>query len=156
LKQYKVLLVDDEKLQLETLRDYIDWEEMNLQVIGTCKNGREALKNTLELRPDIVLTDVKMPIMDGLEFARQLKSYNTKTKVVFLSGYDEFRFVKSALNTDASGYLLKPIDVDELKDVVSKLIIKIEEEKVTSDSITAFEEQYLKNLMFEQDTLIIK
>ena len=94
--------------------------------------------------------------MDGLEFARQLKGYNTKTKVVFLSGYDEFRFVKSALNTDASGYLLKPIDVDELKDVVSKLIIKIEEEKVTFDSITEFQEQCLKNLLVEQDTLIIK
>ncbi|MGO4274517.1 response regulator [Paenibacillus sp. TAF58] len=89
---YSILLVDDEKMELEMLADYVRWGDMGIRVAGTAKNGREALQRMEELRPDIILTDVRMPIMDGLEFSRRAKQINRNVQIAFLSGHDEFQY----------------------------------------------------------------
>lgn len=147
---YSILLVDDENIELQTLTEYMPWTEMDIQVIGTAKNGREALKLTERLSPDIILTDVRMPIMDGLEFSRRAKRLNKGIQIVFLSGHNEFQYIKAALAIEASGYLLKPIDTEELASVMEKVKIKCDEAKLTARTEEMAREKLLRSLLLEE------
>ncbi|MCM3628873.1 response regulator [Paenibacillus glycanilyticus] len=130
---YTVLLVDDEAIELETLEHYVPWEQAGIQVVGTARNGKEALAKLTELKPDIIVTDVRMPIMDGLEFGRRAKQIDKSVKIIYLSGHNEFQYIKSALNIEAAGYLLKPIDMEELLVLLEKVKKKCEEEQLASE-----------------------
>ncbi|MCC3377221.1 response regulator [Cohnella sp. REN36] len=146
---YKILLVDDEKLELEAIAKYIRWEEMGIIVAGTAKNGREALARMEECKPDIVMTDVRMPIMDGLEFARKAKQLDRGVKIVFLSGHDEFQYIKAALNAEAMGYLLKPIDSEELAQLMQRVVRKCEEDRQLAASAEGLKEKLVRSLAAE-------
>jgi two-component system response regulator YesN len=146
---YTILLVDDEKLELDAIARYIRWEDMGISVIGTARNGREGLRMQEELKPDIVLTDVRMPIMDGLEFARKAKQFDKNVKIVFLSGHDEFQYIKAALTMEAMGYLLKPIDTAELAQLMERVIRKCEEDKQLSESAEGLKEKLVRSLAAE-------
>lgn len=130
---YTVLLVDDEAIELETMEHYVPWEQAGIQVVGTARNGKEALAKLTELKPDIIVTDVRMPIMDGLEFGRRAKQIDKSVKIIYLSGHNEFQYIKSALNIEAAGYLLKPIDMEELLVLLEKVKKKCEEEQLASE-----------------------
>ena len=147
---YSILLVDDERMELETLTDYVPWDMMGIKVAGSAKNGREALELTRRLDPDIILTDVRMPIMDGLEFAKRAKQLSKRVKIVFLSGHDEFQYIKAALAVEASGYLLKPIDLDELAQLMEKVKAKCEEAKLAERSQEMAREKLLRRLLIEE------
>ncbi|MBB3111667.1 two-component system response regulator YesN [Paenibacillus phyllosphaerae] len=146
---YTILIVDDEKLELEAFTESVPWASMGIRVIGTAKNGREALELTQRLNPDIVLTDVRMPIMDGLEFAKRAKQFNKHLKIVFLSGHDEFQYIKTALAVEASGYLLKPIDMEELTLLMDKVKVKCEEAKLIAQSEEMAKDKQLRLLLTE-------
>ncbi|TYP79185.1 response regulator [Paenibacillus methanolicus] len=146
---YTILIVDDEKLELEAFSENVPWASMGIRVIGTAKNGREALELTQRLSPDIILTDVRMPIMDGLEFAKRAKQHDKKVKIVFLSGHDEFQYIKTALAVEASGYLLKPIDMEELSQLMEKVKAKCEEAKMNAQSEEMAKDKLLRLLMTE-------
>lgn len=129
---YRILLVDDEWLELDTLEKYVDWEKMGFQVAGTAQNGREALRLLQEWEedrnpqgkgkiPDILLTDVKMPLMDGLALSRAVHSRYPGMQIVFLSGYNDFEYVRSALAVEACGYILKPLNMEELAKTMEKV-----------------------------------
>lgn len=130
---YRILLVDDEWLELDTLEKYIPWEEMGFQVAGTAENGKEALQLLERLEgseneeendrklPDVVLTDVKMPVMDGLAFSKILHDRYPDIQIVFLSGYNDFEYVRSVLAVEACGYILKPLNTEELKGTMEKV-----------------------------------
>lgn len=118
---YTLFLVEDEVIELDLLKEHIDWTSMEIRVVGSARNGRAAWEQIQALQPDIVLTDVKMPIMNGLELAMRISERFEWMKIVFLSGHDEFSFVKSALSAGAVGYLLKPVDPDELSGVIAKV-----------------------------------
>jgi YesN/AraC family two-component response regulator len=147
---YSILLADDEKMELETLTDYVRWDTMGIKVAGTAKNGREALELTRKLDPDIILTDVRMPIMDGLEFAKRAKQLSQRVKIVFLSGHDEFQYIKAALSVEASGYLLKPLDLEELAQLMEKVKVKCEEAKLAEESQEVVREKLLRRLLIEE------
>ncbi|WP_274652011.1 response regulator [Paenibacillus humicola] len=147
---YSILLADDESMELETLTDYVPWETMGIKVAGAAKNGREALDLTRRLDPDIILTDVRMPIMDGLEFAKRAKQLSKRVKIVFLSGHDEFQYIKAALSVEASGYLLKPLDLDELTQLMEKVKAKCEEAKLAERSQEVVREKLLRRLLIEE------
>lgn len=153
---YTILLVDDERLELEALRNHINWDSMEVKVIGTAKNGKEALKFVEEFHPDIVLTDVKMPVMDGLEFARLARNIDKSLKIVFLSGYDDFKFIKAAMMVDAMDYLLKPVDIKELSALIDKIRAKFEKERLASQSVKSNIEKYLKGLILESNISLKK
>ncbi|MBD2867203.1 response regulator [Paenibacillus arenilitoris] len=125
-----IFLVEDEMIELELLRDHIDWAGMGVRVAGTAKNGRKAWEQIQLLKPDIVLTDVRMPIMDGLQLASLVQANYSWMKIVFLSGHDEFGYVKTALQAGAIGYLLKPIDRAELAAVMAKVRDEVEKENL--------------------------
>lgn len=148
---YSIFLVDDEALELETLRDYIRWEEMGLYVVGTAGNGRDALEKIEAVRPDIVLTDVQMPMMNGIELADILNERYDWIQVMFLTGHDEFHYVKSALHAGAVGYLLKPLDMQEIESVITKVKQLCEESRMKLRSIEAAKAKILKELSGEKN-----
>ncbi len=123
------MLIDDENIIVESLKKTIAWESLNCQVIATASNGREAIELYNKYKPDIVITDIKMPDMSGIDFLVSIVPERKSDKIIVLSGYDEFSFARAALKYKAYQYLLKPIDREELYQVIQQAIIEIEEEK---------------------------
>lgn len=141
-----IFLVEDEMIELDLLRDHVDWAGMGIRVAGTAKNGRKAWEQIQLLKPDIVLTDVRMPIMDGLQLASLVQTNFEWMKIVFLSGHDEFGYVKSALQAGAIGYLLKPIDRAELSAVMAKVKDEVEKENLLRYSMHVLIEKRVEEL----------
>lgn len=123
----KILIVDDEYFCRQGMKQLIPYEEYGFTVCGEAKNGLEALEQVEALKPNIVLLDINMPKMDGIEFASVIKEKRINIKIIILTGYREFDYAKEALNLGVHDYLLKPLDVDELiapllslKDLIQK------------------------------------
>lgn len=146
---YSILIVDDETIELETIEHYVPWDKIGITVAGTARNGKEALNKLVELKPDIVLTDVRMPIMDGLEFGRRAKQIDKNVKIIFLSGHNEFQYIKAALNIEATGYLLKPIDMEELISLIEKVKKKCEEEQLAGQGGEWLQEKLMTRIIRE-------
>lgn len=123
-----VMLVEDEEFILQGLRSIIDWEDLGLSVIHMARNGKEALELFKKEPADIVVTDVEMPVMDGLEFLRALREENTRTRCIILTGYDEFEYARKAIVLDVEDYILKPIDEDKLAKVLVSASEKLDRE----------------------------
>ena len=117
---YKILLVDDEMDVLRAMKKKIDWEAMGFCLAGTAENGQEALEMAEQLHIDVVMTDIKMPYMDGLTLCRKLKENYRNIKVVIYSGFDDFEFAREAVHLEAEEYLLKPISVKDMEEVLNK------------------------------------
>lgn len=132
---YSVLLVEDEKIELETLRDYIDWKKLGIGKVYTARGGRSALECIAECEPDIMITDIQMPGMNGIELAKLVREEKYTCKLVFLTGYDEFEYAKSAFQVQAEDFILKPFQVEEVEQLVTRIISKIKREKHAEESI---------------------
>ena len=115
---YRVFLVEDEALIRDGIREMIDWERYGFTFVGEASDGELAWPQIQKLKPDIVITDIKMPFMDGLTLSRLIKKELPETMVIILSGYDEFSYAKQALEIGVSQYLLKPLSKDQLVDVL--------------------------------------
>lgn len=124
-----VLLVDDEAVDLEWLRRRVLSSGLNLQVAATANNGFNALKAMEQERIDLILSDIRMPIMSGIEFARKAKEIHPGVKIVFISGHEDFEYAKEAIKISASGYLLKPVEDQELYKMLGELCDAIEAER---------------------------
>jgi DNA-binding NarL/FixJ family response regulator len=114
MDKIRVLIADDQSLFLESLSTFLQNYAEDIEVVGLAKNGNEALEKAAELRPDIVLMDVHMPVMDGVEATRRLIESQPGVKIIILSTYDEDEYVRKALRLGAAGYLLKDISPTEL------------------------------------------
>lgn len=123
----KILIVDDEPLVRNGLLYKINWEDMGFRAIGAACNGLEAIEMIRREQPDVVLTDIQMPGMTGIALADWLKDAYPDIAVIFLSGYSEFDYAKSAIELQAAHYLLKPVEVDELLRILGKLRTAINE-----------------------------
>ncbi len=144
---YKVLLVDDEILIRNKISQRMPWEELGYHLAGTCENGQEAI-SFIEKEPvDLILTDICMPYVDGLELARYVYEFARKTKVVIITGYDEFDYAKKALEYHAFSYVLKPITVAELVNSLKEVKTVLDEESESLQMRTYYEDSYtvLKN-----------
>lgn len=124
-----VLIVDDKYIVRHGLQNAIDWEKYDLRIVGEASNGREAMEKYNLLHPDIIITDICMPYMDGLTLIKKLNDSTHDVEVVILTGHDEFQYAKAALNEGVSNYLLKPVDTDELINVILSLKNKILKKK---------------------------
>jgi len=114
MEKIRLLIVDDQVLFLESLSTFLRNYAEDIEVVGLAKNGREALEKAAALRPDIVLMDVHMPVMDGVEATGRLVEKHPGIRILILSTYDEDEYVRSALKLGAAGYLLKDISPTEL------------------------------------------
>ena len=126
---YKVMLVDDEEIVIEGLKKKIDWNGLQLEIAGVAQDGLEALKMIEETTPDILITDVIMPVMDGLKLIETIKAMGKSIKTIILSGHDEFSYAQKALKLGAAEYQLKPISVEELEELLERIVTKINEER---------------------------
>ena len=118
---YKVLLVDDEEEVRNAIEQRISWEELGFEVIGKAQNGVKAMEIAEKLQPDVVITDIKMPYMNGLELARNLKEENPGVRILILTGFDEFEYAKEAVHLEIEEYILKPVNANELSECLKRL-----------------------------------
>lgn len=149
---YSVLLVDDEEDAAQIIRKKMDWEAMGFRVAGYAHNGVEALELAEEEQPDVVLTDIKMPYMDGLTLSRRLKELYPDCRIVIFSGFDEFEYAKEAIELEVEQYLLKPVDPQELKVAFSKLKASLDRQLDERRNIDLLREQYMKSLPLLQES----
>lgn len=125
----RMMVVDDEALLRRRLKKTIDWESLGIEVVGEAQNGQELIDSLVELEPEIVISDIRMPRVSGIDMLKTLHKMNSRTKVIFLSGYGEFEYAREALKWGAYDYLLKPINNEKIVSVIRKCIESIKEEK---------------------------
>lgn len=115
---YKMLLVDDEYLVRKGISETIDWNSYDIEIVATAVNGQDGLEKVETYHPDIIVSDIKMPVLDGMGLVSTLYDKNYDGIIIMLSGYNEFEYAKTTLEKGVFKYLLKPIDNDELVSVV--------------------------------------
>ena len=126
---YRLLLLDDEEIVLKGIQKVYDMPKYGFQVVGAISNPVKALEQLDILQPDLIITDVKMPQMDGLEFSSEVKKHFPDVEVVILSGYDDFSYAQAAMKLGVSDYLLKPIKKDDFIAMLKHMHQKIEEKQ---------------------------
>lgn len=146
MRQYHVMLVDDEKDVMDVVMKKMDWESMHLLQPIYAANGLEAMEIAEQRKIDIVLTDIKMPYMNGLELCKQLKELDPNIRVIILSGFDEFEYAAQAIRLQAEEYLLKPIDAIHLKEVFQKIVDKLDKELEERQNTEMLQSYYLQSL----------
>ena len=134
---YKFLVVDDEEIVRRGFRTKIAWEEAGFEFLEPCKNGQEAIQRIALEHPDVVMTDICMPLVDGLEVAAHVADRFPEIIVIVLSGYDEFEYARSALRSRVAEYLLKPITSRELSALVVKLKTRLDETALRRSELNA-------------------
>ena len=118
---YTVIVAEDEELLLNNLVHKIEKADPDFQVIGTAQTGAQALSLVEQMSPDVVFTDIKMPVMDGITLLTRIRDQFPFTKFVITSGFSDFKYAKKAITLKVSDYLLKPVDPDELQNVLLKI-----------------------------------
>ncbi|TBL72425.1 response regulator transcription factor [Paenibacillus thalictri] len=138
------ILIDDEETNLRLLEKVLDWQALGYRIAGTALDGREGLDLYRMTRPDVVLVDIRMPIMDGIAFIREVRKNDSQVKIVILSAYAEFEYAQKAIEYGIHAYLLKPVDEDKLEQIL--LAVKTERESEFAASRTQMEREYHKLL----------
>lgn len=141
-----LLLVDDEKLELEALRQYVDWKKNGIDEVYTAYDGKSAHEIFLEHEIHIIITDIKMPVMDGITLAQKIYAMKTGAKIVFLSGYDDFAYLKAAMDVSAVDYIKKPFQIEAVERVIEKVKREIEKDQLVLKSMNIMENQLLKDI----------
>lgn len=131
----KVFLVEDEIIMREGIRNNINWEEEGFEFVGEASDGELAYPLIQETKPDILITDIRMPFMDGLELSRLVKKEMPDIKIIILSGYEEFEYAREGIRIGITEYLLKPMDGAKLLEAVKKVAKLIEAERKFKDMI---------------------
>ena len=145
---YRILLVDDEILVRDAIKENIDWKSIDCELVGDCENGKQAAEFVQEHPVDIVLTDILMPYMDGMELSHFLHDNYPDIVIVIFSGFGEFEYAKKAIQYGVSEYLLKPVTAMELTGVIEKMKQKVDQqrrEKSKMDKLAQNSEKYRKN-----------
>lgn len=138
---YKLLIVEDEVWEREGLANFISWSAYNIDVVGTATNGQQGLQMAKKYLPDIIITDIRMPIMDGLELSREVKVFLPKCKIIVITGHNDFQYAKDAIHIGVSDFLLKPVRKEELLKTINKA--------KTGLHIENRQEEYLSELKFK-------
>ncbi|MDF2659799.1 MAG: hypothetical protein K0Q94_2590 [Paenibacillus sp.] len=160
---YSLMIVEDEELIREGMKGCLDWPAYGIELIGDAVDGKMGLDMAVALRPDIILTDVVMAEMDGIEFVRRLRTdIPDKTiRVVMISGHEDVEYIKSALKLQVVDYLLKPFHTEELEDVLRKVLRDCGEERARNERLNSLErhvdvsrslvrERFLQELMYRE------
>lgn len=155
---YKVMLVDDEVWVRRGLKEQIAWAELQVELVGEAGNGKEAYEVAMSLKPDIIISDIKMPKVDGLQFMEWINRDLPNTKMIVISGHTEFEFVQKSLELKAVNYILKPIQEKRLNEAIARAIQEIRSARMEQDakrnmkmtlkqSLSALKETYLSALI---------
>lgn len=152
----KVFLVEDESIVREGLRDNIPWEQYGYRFVGEASDGEMALSMIQKLKPDVLLTDIKMPFMDGLSLSRIVHQEFPDMKIIIISGYDDFEYARQAIQVGVEQYLLKPITRANLQKVLSELKVKIELEREQRNYQEKYQAESREHEQFVRTNFFIK
>ncbi len=159
---FKLLIVDDEEVEREGMARFIPWSDYGIELVDTAWNGVEGLEKVKKYRPDIIMTDIKMPVMDGIEFIRRTKREFPDIEFIVLSGYGEYEYTSQAMEEGVRHYILKPCDEEKIVKVIDKVREAIEERHQRKEQIAQYnttirdflpraEEQILYNLLMGRE-----
>ena len=150
----KVFLADDEIVVREGIRESFPWDETPYTLVGEAPDGEMALPIIRDTNPDIVITDIRMPFMDGLELCRTLRAQMPWIGIIVLSGYDEFEYARQCIRLGVREYLLKPINAEKLKEVLDKVSAEIYEERKTFEHAASLRSRMENDGKFLKEKLI--
>lgn len=152
---YRIMVVDDEEeIRLGIIKK-IDWEAYGFIVVGDAENGKDALEKAEKLNPDIVMTDIKMPFMDGLELGKRLSEVMPSTKVIIFSGSDDFEYAQKAIKINVIEYVLKPINSIELIEVLKNLKIQLDREYDEKRNLENLYNHYIESLPVIREQFLV-
>ncbi len=143
---YKVLLVDDERIILDGISRIVDWESTGTVLAGTARNGIEAYEKVIEDPPHIIISDIKMPGMDGLQLAAKVSAEYPEIKLILLSGFGEFEYAQSAIEYGVKHYLLKPCNENKIMEVLQELVSELNQEQQSEQFVSNMREGLAKVL----------
>ncbi len=124
-----VFIADDEQVIREGLKCIIDWKAFDFEVCGEASNGEDALAQIIKLAPSLVIIDIRMPKIHGMDVIKELRNQGFSGKIIIISGYSDFKFAQQAIRYGVDYYLTKPVDEDELADIISQISDSIHNEK---------------------------
>lgn len=152
----KMMIVDDEAIVRRGIKTSINWSSYGIKIAGEASNGKNALEQIIKIKPEILITDIKMPITNGLELAAAIRGNHLATKIIILSGYDNFSYAQESIRLKVENYLLKPFGAEELIEVVLKIKKQIMSKR-NADNKQKYQKNLIKNnLKLLQDKLIEK
>ncbi|WP_163193059.1 response regulator [Clostridium thermarum] len=143
---YKLILVDDEEDVRKGIAEKLDWKSIGFEFVGEAENGVEALDIAEKTMPDAVITDIKMPFMDGITLIEKLSTRYPHIKIIILTGFDEFQYAQKAIKLNVFEYVLKPISSAELLEILQKIKYRMDEEASEKRNIEVLKEHYVKSL----------
>lgn len=151
---YNLMLVDDESDIREGLQEIIHFEELGFQVVGEAENGIEALQICEALNPDVVITDIRMPLMDGITMCREMKKILPMAHFIILSGYDDFEYAQQAIEINSMRYLLKPITSIEFTKILTNIRKTLDEEFDQRRNLTMLKQHFQTSLPLLRDMML--
>ena len=146
MRKFSIILADDEQQILFGMKKGIPWDELGFEVVGTAQNGKEALELIEELHPDLLISDIRMPFMDGLELSKIIHESYMNTKVILFSGWDDFEYARLAISYAVSEYMMKPINYEEMKALLVSMHEELEREYAEKLNRDRLEKVYQESL----------
>jgi two-component system response regulator YesN len=153
---HKVFLVEDEIVAREGIRDNVDWQANGFEFCGEAPDGEIALPLLQASQPDVLITDIKMPFMDGLQLCKIVRERMPWVKIIILSGHDEFEYAQEAIKLGVTEYLLKPVSVQDLHNALQKLASWLEQERIEQESLQKLRDQVEENRAILRERFLLK
>ena len=153
---YKVFFVEDEIVTREGIRDHVDWQAHGFEFCGEASDGELALPLLQTVKPDVLITDIRMPFMDGLQLSQIVRDRLPATKIIILSGHDEFEYAQKAIKLGVSEYLLKPVSVQDLHNVLRKVASELEQERGDQQALQRLRAQVEENQAALRERFLLK
>lgn len=154
MSNYKVLLVDDEPEVISIMQKKLDWEGLGFTVSGYAGNGVQALEMIEKDQPDVVMTDIRMPYMDGMELSKNIRESYPDMKIVLFTGFDEFEYAKQAIHLNISEYILKPVNAAELTETLEKIKTDLDKDREDQKNVDALIRYYQESLPAMQSRFV--
>jgi len=152
---YKLLIVEDEVWEREGLADFLDWPELDIEVVGTAANGIQGIKMAKEYLPDIIMTDIRMPMMDGLQLSKEVKEFLPNCRIIIITGYDDFKYAKDAIHIGVYDYLLKPVQKQQLLNAINRTITAIRRETRQEEYVDNLKTQLTEQVYKERERFLL-
>ncbi|MDR3597029.1 response regulator [Clostridium sp.] len=143
---WKLVVADDEPKIRRGIRNVLNWSEFNIEIVGEAEDGEIALQVIKEEKPDIILLDINMPFLNGLNLLQKLEDINSKSIVIIISGYDDFSYAQKALRFNVFDYILKPVNKKKIEDIISKVVCKLNEIQKETNYFEWVEKQLNENI----------
>jgi len=153
---YKVFLVEDEIVAREGIRDNVDWRSAGFEFCGEAPDGEIALPLIEKTQPDVIITDIKMPFMDGLQLSKVIREQMPWVKIIILSGHDEFEYAQSAIKLGVTEYLLKPINASEIQNVLKTVATTLDQESEERKNLKELQSQIKDILTLQRERLLLQ